>query len=133
MTGKPAELVEGLIVKEGAYGRRTYSGKAKRMLVELCKAPGISVAGLALAHGINANLLRRWIVRYSGEAVPETDREAQRRVALLPVKIVEPNPSTPLTSGAGIEITFRSATIRIMGTVDARALATVLDCLAARA
>jgi transposase len=130
MSGKPVELVEGLIVKEGAYGRRTYSGKAKRMLVELCKAPGVSVAGLALAHRINANLLRRWIVRYGGEADPETER----RVALRPVKIVEPSPPTPaVTTGSSIELTFRSATIRIMGTVDARTLATVLDCLAARA
>jgi transposase len=133
MTGKPVELVEGLIVKEGAYGRRTYSGKAKRMLVELCKAPGVSVAGLALAHRINANLLRRWIIRYGGEPVPEVDRGAERRVALRPVKVVEPSPPAPVTTGGQIEITFRSATIRIMGTVDARALAAVLDCLAARA
>ncbi len=135
MTGKPVELVEGLIVKEGAYGRRTYSGKAKRMLVESCggKAPGVSVAGLALAHRINANLLRRWIVRYGGAVVPEVDCEAERRVALRPVKIVEPSAPTPVPTGASIEITFSSATIRIMGTVDARALATVLDCLAARA
>jgi hypothetical protein len=34
-------------------------------LVELCKGPGVSVAGTALAHGINANLLRRWVVKYS--------------------------------------------------------------------
>src|SRR5580658_906842 len=121
MTGKPVELVEGLIVKEGAYGRRTYSGKAKRMLVELCKAPGVSVAGLALAHRINANLLRRWIVRYAGEAVPEADRGTERHVALRPVKIVEPSPETAVTTGGSIELTFRSATIRIMGTVDARA------------
>jgi transposase len=133
MTGKPVELVAGLIVKEGAYGRRTYSGKAKRMLVELCKAPGVSVAGLALAHGINANLLRRWIVRYGGGAVPEADRGAELRVALRPVKIVESSPPTPVMSGGSIELTFRSATIRMIGTVDARALATVLDCLAARA
>jgi transposase len=133
MTGKPAELVDGLIVKEGAHGRRTYSGNAKRMLVELCKAPGVSVAGLALAHGINANLLRRWIVRYGGEAVSPADRGAERRVALRPVKIIELSPPSPATTAGSIELTFRSATIRIVGTVDARALATVLDCLAARA
>ncbi len=133
MTGKPVELVEGLIVKEGAYGRRTYSGKAKRMLVELCKAPGVSVAGLALAHGVNANLLRRWIVRYGGAAAPEANRGTERPVALRPVKIVEASPPTAVTTGGCIELTFRSATIRIMGAVDAQALATVLDCLAARA
>jgi transposase len=133
MTAKPVELIQGLIVKEGAYGRRTYSGKAKRMLVELCKAPGVSVAGLALAHGINANLLRRWIVRYGGETVPEADRGAERRVALRPVEIIEPRPPVPIITNGSIELTFKAATIRIIGAVDARALATVLDCLAARA
>jgi transposase len=133
MTGKPVELVEGLIIKEGAYGRRTYSGKAKRMLVDLCKAPGVSVAGLALAHGINANLLRRWIVRYGGAADPKADRGTERRLALRPVKVVEPSLPTPVMTGGSIELTFRSTTIRVIGMVDARALATVLDCLAARA
>jgi transposase len=134
MSGKPVELVQGLIVKEGAHGRRTYGGKAKRDLVELCKAPGVSVAGLALAHGINANLLRRWIVRYAAAAAgPEGDRTAERRVVLRQVKVVEPAPPAPVMTGGTIELTFKSATIRVMGAVDARALATVLDCLAARA
>src|SRR5580692_10594721 len=35
--------------------------QAKRELVEACLMPGVSVAGLALKHGINANLLRKWI------------------------------------------------------------------------
>jgi len=47
-------LVEGLVLKPATNGRRTYSKSAKRALVELCKQPGASVAGLALAHGINA-------------------------------------------------------------------------------
>jgi transposase len=65
MPEKSTELVEGLILKPGSNGRRTYSVAAKRALVELCNRPGISVAGMALAHGINANLLRRWMVQYS--------------------------------------------------------------------
>jgi transposase len=133
MSGKPVELVQGLIVKEGAHGRRTYGGKAKQELVELCRSPGVSVAGLALAHGINANLLRRWIVRYAAAAAPEADRAAERRVVLRQVKVVEPAPPPPVMTGGTIELTFKSATIRVIGAVDARALATVLDCLAARA
>lgn len=131
MTQKPVELVEGLIVKTGAYGRRTYSSKAKRMLVQLCRAPGVSVAGLALAHGINANLLRRWIVRYDGESLPEADAGTPRRAALLPVKIVEA--AAPVAADGNIEIHFRSITIRLRGTADAKTLTMVLDCLAARA
>ena len=33
----------------------------KAQLITLCQQPGASVAGVALAHGVNANLLRRWI------------------------------------------------------------------------
>jgi hypothetical protein len=133
MSGKPVELVQGLIVKEGAHGRRTYGVKAKRELVDLCRSPGVSVAGLALAHGINANLLRRWIVRYAAAAAPEANRAAERRVVLRQVKVVEPGPPPPVMTGGTIELTFKTVTIRIMGAVDARALATVLDSLAARA
>jgi transposase-like protein len=39
-------------------GRCRYDPEAKRELVEACLQPGISVARMALEHGINANLLR---------------------------------------------------------------------------
>jgi hypothetical protein len=80
------------------------------LTVELRKAPSVSAAGLALAHGINANLLRRWIVRYGGETVPEAHRGGGQRGLRL-VKIVEPNPPAPVTTGGSIELTFKSATI----------------------
>ena len=37
----------------------TRSSKAR--LVDACLAPGASVARLALDHGVNANLLRKWV------------------------------------------------------------------------
>ncbi|WP_246247112.1 transposase, partial [Candidatus Methylobacter favarea] len=42
-------------------------------LVEACLQPGISVARMALEHGINANLLRKWINQYrenNSSAIP---------------------------------------------------------------
>jgi transposase len=45
----------------GRDGKRRYDSKSKRRLVEACSQPGVSVAGLALKAGVNANLLRRWI------------------------------------------------------------------------
>lgn len=33
----------------------------KRQIVAACQQPGASVAGIALAHGLNANLVRRWL------------------------------------------------------------------------
>ena len=130
MIEKNAGLVEGLLVMPATNGRRTYSKPAKRALVELCKQPGASVAGLALAHGINANLLRRWMKQYDGDASPP---RKQQRAALLAVTTSYPiEPVAPPAHDMGIEIAFRGSAIRIRGPVDAQALATVLDCLARR-
>jgi transposase len=41
--------------------RRFYSPELKRQVVAETKLPGASVAGVALAHGINANIVHRWI------------------------------------------------------------------------
>ena len=45
----------------GRDGRRRYDPVSKERLVAACLAPGVSVSRLALEHGVNANLLRKWI------------------------------------------------------------------------
>jgi transposase len=42
-------------------GRRRYDPASKRRLVEACVQPGVSLAGVAMQHGVNANLLRKWV------------------------------------------------------------------------
>ena len=42
--------------------RRTYSEEFKAEAVAACLQPGMSMAAVALARGLNANLLRRWVV-----------------------------------------------------------------------
>ena len=42
-------------------GRRTFDPASKARLIESCLQPGASVAQLALDHGVNANLLWKWI------------------------------------------------------------------------
>ncbi len=44
----------------GRDGRRWYDPVWKARLVCACHKPGVSVSRLALEHGINANLLRKW-------------------------------------------------------------------------
>ncbi|MFM2253676.1 MAG: hypothetical protein RJB68_2013 [Pseudomonadota bacterium] len=48
-------------------GRRRgrYSDAFKADIVVACKAPGISTAAVALANGLNANLVRRWVAESS--------------------------------------------------------------------
>jgi transposase len=52
-------------ISEQAVGprrrRRTHSDDFKANAVASCMQPGMSMAAVAMAHGINANLLRRWV------------------------------------------------------------------------
>ena len=52
-----------LVARTRADGRHVYRKEGKAALVAACSAPGASVAAIALAHGVNANLLRKWITR----------------------------------------------------------------------
>jgi len=61
MTEQDSELLQRLVVGSKRDGRRRYDKQAKAELVEACLKPGVSVARVALEHGINANLLRKWI------------------------------------------------------------------------
>lgn len=40
--------------------RRQHDAKLKRQVVAECTEPGASVAAVALAHGLNANLVHKW-------------------------------------------------------------------------
>ena len=41
--------------------RRFYSSELKLQVVGACAQPGASIAGVALQHGINANIVHRWL------------------------------------------------------------------------
>ena len=41
--------------------RRTHSEAFKQSVVSACREPGVSVAGVALANGLNANQVHRWM------------------------------------------------------------------------
>ena len=46
-------------------GRRTHrrhSMDFKTQVVRACRQPGVSIASVALVNGLNANMLRRWVV-----------------------------------------------------------------------
>lgn len=52
--------------------RGRYSDEFKRQVMAACKQPGVSTAAVALANGLNANLLRRWISESRLPAKPAT-------------------------------------------------------------
>jgi len=63
--------------------RRTHSEAFKQSLIEACGEPGASVAGVAMANGINANQLRRWM-RERGIEPPE--------LSCLPLRVAASKP-----------------------------------------
>jgi transposase-like protein len=45
----------------GRRRRRRHSAEFKASVIQACQQPGVSIAAVALANGLNANLLRRWV------------------------------------------------------------------------
>ena len=137
MKGSGGVLVSGLVVSTDEEGRRVYSESGKRALVERALEPGVSVSRLALDHGVNSNLLRKWIRRHQGSGI-RSAREAASSPRLLPVVTVDlaAGPSSvarPMPMAAApIEIMVAGVSVHVRGAVDAQLLGTVLDCLLAR-
>ena len=61
-----------LSVLEVPRKRRRFTAAFKARIVEACQQPGASVAGVALEHSLNANLVHNWIrTTRQQTAVPE--------------------------------------------------------------
>ncbi|UVK36051.1 transposase (plasmid) [Mesorhizobium sp. AR10] len=73
-------------------GRRRYDPASKERLVAACLEPGVSVSRLALEHGINANLLRKWIktTKDAGALPPPAPS------AFIPVQVTAADHSLPM-------------------------------------
>jgi transposase len=41
--------------------RRRHSAELKAKVLSACNEPGASIAAVALSHGLNANLVRKWL------------------------------------------------------------------------
>ena len=145
-----------LVLRHKRDGRCVYSQEGKLALVEACSRPSASVAAIALAHGVNANLLRKWITRYGASRAARPALDAPQ--TLLPVMIADialllPRKAAGKPSGTAssatqglasvptqqdctrpsllaIELKGDGATrIELTGLIDREALAVVLDCL----
>jgi transposase len=84
----------------GRRRRRLHSDEFKAIVVASCMQPGISMAAVAMANGVNANLLRRWV------------REAEmRRGGDLAVPLMAPKSLVKATPAAFVpmELPAKSA------------------------
>jgi len=82
--------------------RRYYDERAKQMLIEACLQPGVSLAGLALKAGVNANLLRKWVRKHlakrdAAAATPVIEGVPATFVAVVEVEDIGTKPEPPAT------------------------------------
>jgi transposase len=61
-----------------------HDAEFKTKVLAECQRPGASVAAVALAHGLNVNLLRKWLV---GRGIKRTGLAAPRTVTRKPVDV----------------------------------------------
>jgi transposase len=90
-------------------GRRFYSPELKSQVMRECRQSGASVAGVALSHGINANIVHRWLREHSQSAL------MVQSPAFVPVTLDGPAPLTVSTPPAEpdirVEVQRANATI----------------------
>jgi transposase len=53
--------------------RRLYSASFKAELIEQCRQAGVSSAAVAISHGMNPNVLRRWIKESESGSEPSVE------------------------------------------------------------
>ena len=54
----------------GRRRRRRHSDEFKTAVIQECMRPGVSMAAVALAHGLNATMLRKWVTQAERNGVP---------------------------------------------------------------
>jgi transposase len=80
---------------DGRRRRRRHSDEFKAEAVAACMQPGVSVSAIALARGVNANLLRYWL--------RNAEMKPAARIAAVPVATPTPvttpsmSPFVPMT------------------------------------
>ncbi|MDF2434938.1 MAG: transposase [Mucilaginibacter sp.] len=88
--------------------RRRHSPEFKAEAIGACLQPGVSIAAVALSRGLNANLLRRWLVeaeRTGTLPVSSTQGPLESSGHFVPVTLsptlAEPTIRIELRSGSG--------------------------------
>ncbi len=120
---------------QAAVRKRQYrSLEEKLRIVEEALAEGASVARVARAHGVNANLVFNWCRRYragrlgGGETKLLPVRVAKESSKRLAVSCHEPDSLLSSFSGT-IHIQLQHAQVRVEGSADPVLLRVLLECL----
>ena len=85
--------------------RHTYSKSLKAQVIQECQQPGISVSSVALRHGINANVVRRWLPSKRNNAVANLP-------AFVPLPLV-PMAEAKLEPSISIDIPYEQGVLTV--------------------
>ena len=127
------------IVPAGRAPRRRYPLEYKRQVVLESLTSGASIAGVALAHGINANMLHNWRWQYRrGDFGALSSMPTFVPVNVAPdsaLSTIKSNLPARNIGGQGgaqpseIELIFNAARVVIRGAADPATLRCVIDAL----
>jgi transposase len=105
----------GQVVDTGRRRRRTHSAHFKAEAVGACQQAGVSIAAVALARGLNAAMLHRWVKEAERSGRPIAIRTTVPSVAMesgesfVPVAL----PSNPAEGTIRIEVRRRGGTVSV--------------------
>lgn len=94
---------------DGRRRRRSHSAEFKAQAVAACRQRGVSIAAVALARGLNANLLRRWVIEseqgeHGSAALRAGESKAVEAPAQLPVFVPLQLPAASTPADIRIEL-----------------------------
>lgn len=124
------------LVRVTRNGKRFFSEEFKRAVIAKCLAPDASVSAVALAHGFNTNLVRKWIARHQAR-----EGGPQPATQLVPVTVIdadaepttrseeESRPEIVELPAGSIEIEIGAVRVKVLGRVDPGQLRLVLETL----
>lgn len=78
-----------------ARRRRTRGAEFKAQAVQACREPGMSMTAVAMAHGVNANLPRRWVTEQDDAATAAKRQQVSPQPAGEFVALQLPPPEAP--------------------------------------
>ncbi|MBS0499089.1 MAG: transposase [Proteobacteria bacterium] len=84
-----------MMANDQGVRRRRYSEEVKQQVMRECDEPSASVAKVAMAHGINANVVHSWRKRVR-QLLQAPDESAPRQPTFIPMML----PSAAVTSTA---------------------------------
>ena len=113
--------------------RRRYTREQKLAIVGECLQPGASLAGVALAHRANANMVRKWVVKFQRGGFGQATDTGMK---LLPVAVRKPAAiSAPMNVAAmsmTLEIEMPRGVVRFYGPPDPELLKSFVGALTGR-